>query len=124
MVRKRPKLGQIGRKVTRHNLISRQDTLNLVPTKPSLARIESAGKIEEQDDEDGERKRPLVSQMSLETLQREFELGCVLCSVYLMRRLTDVTAGTSWTTSRPGWQASSRTRSPRGLWPRSSKAGT
>ena len=105
VVRKRPKLGQIGRKVTRHNLISRRDTLNLVPSKPSLARIESAEKMEEQDEEDGEKKRPLVSQMSLETLQREFELGCVLCSV-LMRSLTDVTAGTSWTTSRPGLQVS------------------
>lgn len=78
VVRKRPKLGQIGRKVTRHNLISRRDTLNLVPSKPSLARIESAEKMEEQDEEDGEKKRPLVSQMSLETLQREFELGDVL----------------------------------------------
>ena len=47
VIRKRPKLGEIGRKVTRHNLISRRDTLNLVPTKPSLARIESAEKMEE-----------------------------------------------------------------------------
>ena len=37
VARKRPKLGQIGRKVTRHNLISRQDTLNLVPNKPSAS---------------------------------------------------------------------------------------
>ena len=63
--------------MTRHNLISRQDTLNLVPSKPSLPRIESAENMVEEEEE-GEKKRPLVSQMSLETLQREFELGCVL----------------------------------------------
>lgn len=82
MARKKPKLGQIGRKVTRHNLISRQDTLNLVPNKPSaslarLPRIDSADNVAESE-EDGEKKRPLVSQMSSETLQREFELGDVL----------------------------------------------
>ena len=81
VARKRPKLSQIGRKVTRHNLISRQDTLNLVPNKPSaslarLPRIDSADNVAESE-EDGEKKRPLVSQMSSETLQREFELGCV-----------------------------------------------
>ena len=81
-MRRKAKLGQIGRKVTRHNLISRRDTLNLVPTKPSpsparLPRIESEENVAAAE-EDGEKKRPLVSQMSSETLQREFELGCVL----------------------------------------------
>ena len=80
MVRRKPKLGQIGRKVTRHNLISRRDTLNLVPTKPSpsldrLPRIESEENVAAAEEE---KRRPLVSQMSSETLQREFELGCVL----------------------------------------------
>ena len=79
MVRRKPKLGQIGRKVTRHNLISRRDTLNLVPTKPSpsparLPRIESEENVAAEE----EKRRPLVSQMSSETLQREFELGSVL----------------------------------------------
>ena len=79
MVRRKPRLGQIGRKVTRHNLISRRDTLNLVPTKPSpsldrLPRIESEENVVAEE----EKRRPLVSQMSSETLQREFELGCVL----------------------------------------------
>ena len=79
-MRRKPRLGQIGRKVTRHNLISRRDTLNLVPTKPSpsldrLPRIESEENVAAVEEE---KRRPLVSQMSSETLQREFELGCVL----------------------------------------------
>ena len=96
--RKRPRrLGQIGRKVTRHNLISRSDTLSLVPSTPatkqsSLPRVDSVGtelkRIESEENvevtekheevQDCGNRRPLVSQMSIGTLQREFELGYVL----------------------------------------------
>merc|ERR1719323_1306577 len=45
--RKPPMLGKVGRKVTRHNLISRSDNLFLVPAKPELERIESVDEADE-----------------------------------------------------------------------------
>merc|ERR1719242_1377323 len=53
-VKKRFSLGKIGRKSTRHNLISKSDNLVLVPSKPKLDRIES---LEEEEVEDTEVSR-------------------------------------------------------------------
>jgi len=80
---RRPKLGDIGRKVTRHNLISRSDNLFLVPAKPQLERIESIESLEENDDDidhniDSLAHKQLIKQKSLGTLEREFQLGDVL----------------------------------------------
>ena len=72
--RKRFSLGKIGRKSTRHNLISKSDNLVLVPSKPNLERIES---LEEEEVEDTEVSRKIISEKSLSfnSLQRDFQLG-------------------------------------------------
>ena len=76
-VRKRFSLGKIGRKSTRHNLISKSDNLVLVPSKPKLDRIESLE--EEEAVEDTEVSRKIISEKSLSfnSLQRDFHLGSV-----------------------------------------------
>ena len=76
-VKKRFSLGKIGRKSTRHNLISKSDNLVLVPSKPKLDRIESLE--EEEAVEDTEVSRKIISEKSLSfnSLQRDFHLGSV-----------------------------------------------
>ena len=73
-LRKKYSLKKIGRKETRHNLISKSDNLVLVPAKPSLDRIES---LEEEEVEDTEVSRKIISEKSLSfnSLQRDFQLG-------------------------------------------------
>ena len=75
-IRKKYSLGKIGRKGTRHNLISKSDNLVLVPAKPELERIES---LEEEEVEDTEVSRRIISEKSLSfnSLQRDFHLGSV-----------------------------------------------
>ena len=77
--RKRFSLGKIGRKSTRHNLISKSDNLVLVPSKPNLERIES---LEEEEVEETEVSRKIISEKSLSfnSLQRDFQLGSVMIS--------------------------------------------
>ena len=76
-LRKKYSLGKIGRKETRHNLISKSDNLLLVPAKPQLDRIESLE--EEEVVEDTEVSRKIISEKSLSfnSLQRDFQLGSV-----------------------------------------------
>ena len=73
-LRKKYSLGKIGRKETRHNLISKSDNLVLVPAKPQLESLES---LEEEEVEDTEVSRKIISEKSLSfnSLQRDFQLG-------------------------------------------------
>lgn len=80
-LRKKYSLGKIGRKETRHNLISKSDNLVLVPAKPQLERIES---LEEEEVEDTEVSRKIISEKSLSfnSLQRDFQLGSAFSKYY------------------------------------------
>ena len=88
-LRKKYSLGKIGRKETRHNLISKSDNLVLVPAKPQLESLES---LEEEEVEDTEVSRKIISEKSLSfnSLQRDFQLGSAFINEYFYKVISSI----------------------------------